>query len=107
MTRPTPGSDGLYVGAMNGHLLSFDRRSGQENWRYTEPGGRYDYSAIAVSRGRVFAPNYDGELYVVDGSSGGVRWRFGTEGRLTSPPVIIDDRVYLASKGGTVYALST
>ncbi len=55
--------------------------------------------------GNLFFGTQTGYLISVD-SSGNERWKFLTQGLITSTPIILEDTVYVGSFDGTLYAVS-
>jgi outer membrane protein assembly factor BamB len=47
----------------------------------------------------------DNHVYALDASSGELRWRYLTGGRVTSSPAVADGVVYVGSHDNYVYAL--
>lgn len=62
-------------------------------------------TSIAVSGDRVFLGSWDGALYALDRGTGEILWRFQTEGKIRSAPVLGDGRVSFGSEDGNLYTL--
>lgn len=122
MSRPISVNSNIYVGCGNGDLYSINRFEGKETWRYaganrtwtivgTEfeqqrrgPGGMM--TTPAFSNGRVFAGNYDGNVYALD-TNGREDWRYRTNGRIQFPPITSDGDLYIVSGDGFLYCINT
>ena len=111
--------------SVNDSVTAFDLEMGHERWRFYAQGP-VRFPAVA-DRGRVYFVSDDGYLYCVEGSSGGLLWKFrgGPDerrvlgnGRLISAwparggPVVAGGRVYFAaglwpSQGVFVHALDS
>jgi len=48
----------------------------------------------------------DGAIYSLDAQTSALRWRFQTDGPVTSSPTVVDGVVYIGSTDRHVYALS-
>jgi len=64
--------------------------------------GGYVYSSPAVWRGRVFFGSYDGSLYAVSASTGGLRWRVYAGGPVSGAAVVVHGVVYAGSRWGRI-----
>ena len=82
-------------------LFALDQRTGDLVWRSTNGG---IISSPAVAKGAVYVGSGDGNLYVVDATSGDQLWRFRTETAIGSSPVVVDGVVYFLS-GLTFFAV--
>ena len=111
--------------SVNDSVTAFDLETGRERWRFYAQGP-VRFPAVA-DQGRVYFVSDDGYLYCLDGSSGGLLWKFrgGPDqrrvlgnGRLISAwparggPVVADGKVYFAagmwpSQGVFVHALDS
>ena len=82
-------------------LFALDQRTGDLVWRSTNGG---IISSPAVAKGAVYVGSGDGNLYVVDATSGDQLLRFRTETPIGSSPVVVDGVVYFLS-GLTFFAV--
>ncbi|MCI0781321.1 MAG: PQQ-binding-like beta-propeller repeat protein, partial [Chloroflexi bacterium] len=48
----------------------------------------------------------DGKVLGLDTATGKVIWDFQTQGQITAGPVVAGDTLYVASRDGTLYALT-
>jgi outer membrane protein assembly factor BamB len=62
-------------------------------------------SSPAVAGGSVYFGSNDHNLYAVEQSTGKLRWKFASKGRISSSPAVADGRVYFGSFDGNFYAL--
>ncbi len=124
---PVVADGHLLVAAENGNLYVFDLASRQLRWLYHTQG--VIAATPAVAEGRVYLFSRDGFLHALELSSGRLLWRFATGGErvfaalggygqplalglipdpwdfFASSPLVVDDRVYIGSSDGQVYAL--
>ncbi|MCK4316037.1 MAG: PQQ-binding-like beta-propeller repeat protein, partial [Anaerolineae bacterium] len=54
----------------------------------------------------VYFGSVDGAIYSLDAQTSALRWRFQTDGPVTSSPTVVDGVVYIGSTDRHVYALS-
>ena len=98
----TDGCSSVHSGPATGRrCLRSTQRTGDLVWRSTGGG---IISSPAVARGAVYVGSGDGNLYVVDATSGDQLWRFRTEIGIGSSPVVEDGVVYFLS-GLTFFAV--
>src|SRR5262249_30833166 len=68
------------------------------------PVGDRVYASAPIAAGSsVFVGSLDRQLYALDAGSGALRWRFATNGPITSSAVIARGVVPVGSEGGHVY----
>lgn len=113
------GSGRVYVAAKadgQGHVLALDSSDGDTRWRFDVPAADTSYvtGTPAYSNGTVFVAathvSEDGQtsgvLYALDAETGTVDWTVDTTEALPVAPVVTDNRVFVAARGGTVHAVS-
>jgi len=105
---PCEGGDGKTAVYANG--LLYTRDPGNGNYIFNASTGAqagtftgYILPAFSSQTG-YFLQN--GTLNAIDQSSQATLWSFQGDGHLTSPPIVIDNAVIIASSTGTVYALN-
>ena len=64
-------------------------------------------SSPAVANGLVFAGSYDGKMYAVNASSGGLVWSYLTDDMVVSSPAVVRGVVYFGSYDHMIYAVGT
>ena len=89
----------VYVGAFDGNFYALDAQTGIEVWRFDDAGGWFWASAVATGDA-IYAPNMDGHLYALDLRTGSLLWKLETDGSIVSSPVIVDDKIAVASDDG-------
>ncbi len=96
----------LIVGSNDGRVSGF-RKDGSRAWN-TNLQKRFE-SAPAVQQSQVFVVTVDGTLYCINAQSGAVVWSRKAAGTMLfgSKPLVVGDRVYLATGQGVVQAFST
>ncbi len=120
---PSVSKGTVYVGSDDGNLYAVDAQNGSLRWMFPTQGIIRSRPSFA---GRlVYVSSDDGNLYAVDTESGAMTWRaeignllpraarekLGTDTAPTgwddmqSSPVVADDRVFVGSLDGKMYAL--
>jgi outer membrane protein assembly factor BamB len=105
----------LYFANRNGVLFSVSTGAPHVRWRFRS--GRCSAASPAVSHGLVYMAflnvppcnkdrqGLDGEVIALDATTGRVRWRHRI-GPSESPPLVVNDTVYVGDWNGKFYALA-
>lgn len=98
--------DTLYVGHMNGQVVSVDLKKMEVGWRFQPERSRQAFFAsVAVTDKLVIAGNRDRRIYAIDRATGKEVWSFATGHRVESSPVVAGDRVIAGSLDGNLYLI--
>lgn len=102
-SSPAVGPDGtIYVGSEDDHLYALSP-DGVLRWR-CETGSGTDLSTPAIcSNGTVYVGTYKGYLYAV-GPDGILKWTYKAGGKVYSPTIGPDGKVYFVCSDGYLYA---
>lgn len=65
----------------------------------------FSYAAPTIKDGVLYVGNLDGYLYALSTADGAMKWRYKTEGGITSTVLFEDGTLYFGSKDDHVYAL--
>jgi outer membrane protein assembly factor BamB len=121
----------VYFTSFDGYCYALDARTGREKWRFRTDGERYfggvglwdmtpvdqyhdDIWDIFVSSpaidpdlegGVLYFGTGSGHLYALDLASGGLKWKFKTDGVVHSSPALAYGMVYFGSWDTYLYAL--
>jgi len=105
----------VVVGTRDGRVVALDVAHGRTRWTARTgkdrpmPWGRegFDFwtSSPAMAGGAVYVGGGDGAVYALDLSTGHVRWRAATGGRVRAAPAVAGGTVYAGSCDGSLYAL--
>ncbi len=120
VSTPIVSGGRVYIGSFDRHVYAVDAVSGVEVWRFPEtvdevgaPIGWF-WATLLVHNGVVYAPNLDGRVYVINATSGNRISDVDLEGPISSSPVLVNDRVIVATTSanrakqeGKVFALNT
>ena len=95
----------MYVSTSNGELVALKRRSGIEVWRNDSLKFR-SLSAPVVVGEHVVVADLDGYVHWFDRATGTIAGRDkASGGRVTNPPLAVDNTLYLINDEGNVSAL--
>lgn len=99
----------LIVGAYNKVLYSLDptvdpQQADNINWSFTDAKDRW-IGSVLVANDRIYAPNADHKLYILDLDGKLQGEPFEADSALWSAPVTDGEKIYFTSLGSTVYAL--
>jgi outer membrane protein assembly factor BamB len=96
----------VYVGAFDGIFYAIDARTGVEAARFEGASNWYWGGAVATED-MVFAASLDGNLYALDINTLERRWTLEADGPIVGSPVIVGDRIAVASKDDRVRLVRT
>jgi len=97
--------DQVYVSTSEGSLKALKRRTGTEVWTYDLLKNR-SLSAPAVVGDYVVVADLDGYVHWFDRASGALAGREKSAGdRVTNPPLVVDDTLYIINDKGEIIAL--
>ncbi|MDD1708349.1 MAG: PQQ-binding-like beta-propeller repeat protein [Methanoregulaceae archaeon] len=65
-----------------------------QKWNVTTGIGN-TYSTPAVANGVVYVGGYPSDVYAINASTGAVKWKFDTRGRVASSPAVVQGIVYI------------
>lgn len=114
---PTVYGDTVYVGSVGQKLYAVDAATGAARWEFPTQGWLWD--GPAVYDDTLYLGDLNGNLYAL-GLDGREMWRLSSgteltpnvaenknplEGMLRAQPLVTEDRIYLATGAGKLYAL--
>ncbi len=104
---PAVIGDKLYLGAFDRIFYEVDRATGAVRVLPLEADGWF-WARAATDGRRVYAPTLDGTLHAYDTRDGTVVWTYqeADPQPILSAPVVVGDKVVMASDSGTVTLLS-
>ena len=112
---PAVGEELLFIAdkgdrdGKGGRLFAIGKESGARQWVKGIEGGIVGGPALSESHGLVMVGSDDGSLYAFHAAGdapGRMAWRFASEGRIWSTPVVGEGAVYFGSMDRHIYALS-
>jgi len=103
VSTPAIADGKVYIGSFDRHVYAIDAASGEEVWRFPATDDSADaptgwfWASPVLHNGAVYAPNLDGRVYVLDAASGNMISDFNLEGPVSSSPVVVNDRIVVAT----------
>jgi len=117
---PTVQDGTVYIGSDDGNLYALSASSGDVKWKFAA-GGIVRSTPVLAGDGRAYISSDDGFVYAVDSLTGAQAWRSDignvtavrdvsgnadpTFDYVQSSPVVVENRLYVGSADGNVYAL--
>jgi eukaryotic-like serine/threonine-protein kinase len=102
---PAVVSDGVaYIGNLRGTVWAIAMGGGGIVWRHELPGGKMAASP-AVEGAHLVVHGMEGNVWVLDRSTGRPVWRYHVGSPIESSPVVRNGVDYFGAWNGTVYAL--
>jgi outer membrane protein assembly factor BamB len=97
-----------YFGSFDRYFYAVDAASGNLRWRWEVMGGKWFWAKPVVYNDVIYAPNLDGKVYILDAASGNeITGAADLGSPISSAPVVVGDKIVLATEEGNVYALDT
>jgi outer membrane protein assembly factor BamB len=87
----------------NGFVVAWDADSGRELWRYkTAPVE----SSPLLKNDTLYVGTWNNDVIALDAKTGRRKWRFPADDQVNTSAAYWKGRIFIASDGGTLYALS-
>jgi eukaryotic-like serine/threonine-protein kinase len=94
----------VYFGSRDARLYALDRQSGRELWRVEEPSAWVIATPVVTPDVIYSARSSSAQVRAVDRASGDELWQRAANSPVFASPVIVGNRLYIASEAGTLYA---
>jgi len=108
ISTPLVYENTVYIGAFDGHFYAVDAADGSLRWRSEVEVHSWFWAKPVVYNNVIYAPCLNGKVYILDAESGReVREAVDLGSPISSWPVVVDDKVIIASQEGRVYSLDT
>jgi outer membrane protein assembly factor BamB len=113
IASPVVSGNIVYIASFDRHIYALDKESGQLVWQFPVADGAGDkpdkwfWAGLVVHNGNIYAPNMDGGVYVLDADSGGLVKVIDLGGAISSTPVVVGDKVFVATEEGKIFAIDT
>lgn len=95
--------DAVYVGSLDGTLVSLDLQTGKEKWKYQATDEIK--SSPAVNHGMVYVGDEKGTLHAVDSMTGQKKFTFQADAAITASPTVYQDHILVGSYDQNLYCL--
>jgi len=79
--------------------------TGATLWNASVSGGLQVNSSLAAADGRVYFGSNDTNLYALNSGDGSVAWKFKTDDKIYSSPVLVRNLLFIASNDRKLYVL--
>ncbi len=109
-SSPAVGTDGtIYFGSLDNIFYAL-KPNGIVKWSYNIGDFVFSSPAISANGRAVYVGASDNTIYAFNASSGTLKWKISTEGKIVSSPAIgndgLEDVVYVGSLDRNIYALA-
>jgi outer membrane protein assembly factor BamB len=94
-----------YIGNAGATIHAISMRSGRFAWVHRTPGNPRMASSPAVYGDEIVYHTMSGWVYVLDRSSGRLRWRWYAGSAIEPSPIVVNGVDYFGDAGGEMYAL--
>jgi len=108
VSTPLVYNDTVYIGSFDRHIYAVDAADGSLRWRSEVEADKWFWAQPVAYDNVIYAPNLDGKVYMLDAENGyEVAGPVELDNPISSSPVVIGDRVIIASQEGRVFSLDT
>lgn len=108
VTTPLVYANTVYIGSFDRYFYAVDVSTGRLKWRSEIEGGKWFWAKAVAHDNVIYAPNLDGKVYILNAENGSeVAGAVDLGGLISSDPVVVGDKVIIATEEGKVYALDT
>lgn len=108
MTTPLIYQNTVYIGSFDRHFYAIDAGTGSLRWRSEIEGDKWFWTEAVAQNNIIYAPNLDGKVYILNAENGSeVAAAVDLGSPISSEPVLVGDKVIIATEEGTVYSLDT
>jgi len=106
VSTPVVANGIVYAGSLDRNLYALDANSGSLIWKFE--GGNWFWTKPVVYNGVIYAPCFDNKVYILDAKTGNtVAGPFEIDGKISSWPVIMNNKVVFATENGKLLSLDT
>lgn len=95
----------IFFGADDGYFYALNGETGLEQWKFYTEGSVRSSPLISPSNPVVIVGSDNGNVFALD-QSGTLVWKCETGGSVRSSPAHSDNRIYIGSDDGKLYALN-
>jgi len=105
---PLVYGDTVYAGSFDAHVYAVNAADGSLKWRSQAEAIGWFWASPVIYGNVIYAPCVDGKVYILDAASGReVAPAIDLGSPIASSPVLVEDRVIVASQEGKIYSLDT
>ncbi len=111
VASPIIDGNTVIVASFDRHIYALDIEKGNLLWTY--PGSetvpntpqKWFWASPVIYDNHIYAPNMDGNVYVIDIQDGSLITTFELDSGISSSPVVVKDKIIIATEKGTIYSL--
>lgn len=105
LSTPTVVGDTIYIGANDFKFYAIDKATGEEKWAFEAQN--WFWTEALVHENVVWVGSFDHNIYALDAATGQKLAEFPTDGRVSTPPVLMNDLnlIVVGSEDGKLYAI--
>jgi outer membrane protein assembly factor BamB len=108
MTTPLIYENTVYIGSFDRYFYAVDAATGNLRWQSEVEGGKWFWAKAVVQNNVIYAPNLDGKVYLLNAENGSeVAGAVDLGSLISSDPVLVGDKIIIATEEGKVYSLNT
>lgn len=108
VTTPLVYENTVYIGSFDRYFYAIEVSTGNLRWRSEVEGGKWFWAKAVAHDNIIYAPNLDGKVYILNTENGSeVTDAVDLGSPISSDPVVVGDKVIIATEEGTVYSLDT
>ena len=108
VSAPLVYNDTVYFGSFDRHIYAVDAADGSLRWRSEVEADKWFWAQPVAYDNVIYAPNLDGKVYMLDAENGyEVTGPVELNSPISSSPVVVGDKVIIASQEGRVFSLDT
>ena len=106
-STPLVYDDTVYIGSFDGRFYAVNAADGSLRWQSEIDATSWFWAKPVAYNNVIYAPCLNGKVYILDAENGHeVAGAVDLMSPISSSPVVVDDRVIVASQEGKVYFLS-
>lgn len=102
-TPPVPAGSVVFFASQNKSLHAVTRE--ERALKFQLETDEAVSAPLAAQNGLLYMASQDNKLYCVNQLNGAIRWTFGREYPIINGPIVINDDLFVAPRGGGVYML--
>jgi len=106
VSAPLVYNNTVYIGSLDRYLYALNAADGSLRWKFLAEN--WFWACPVIYNNTIYAPCLDGKVYILEAETGDeVVVAIDLGSPVSSSPVLVDDKVVIASEEGKVYALDT
>lgn len=99
-------NDTVYIGSFDRYLYAINARDGSLKWKFLAEN--WFWVRPVAYNNKIYAPSLDHKVYVLNADTGvEVVPAFDLESPVSSPPILVGDKIIIVSEEGRIYSLDT